>query len=208
MATNSICFTLLLATLVAVGGCASPQVQQQSKASAEQAKAPPASLQAAVANAESWGRALYESYRTNAPAGDSNVKTAIETARASVRDDCAPTYRTVVVNAPGAPADRLVLYHMAVAAPSQGAMLGRHYRIETSADGKAVLLGEPSTTACLTLPPASDPAEQAFINHPLSPAPNEFHVFFSLQYGRALLVVTGVGSWRVENGKILYLGRT
>ncbi len=41
-----------------------------------------------------------------------------------------------------------------------------------------------------------------------SPTPTEFDVFTSLSYGRPHYVVTNDGSWRVEKGKIHWLGDT
>jgi hypothetical protein len=86
-------------------------------------------------------------------------------------------------------------------------MLGRHYRIETGLDGKGVFVGEPSTSDCLILPPAADEAAPAAVTHTLSPAPNEFHVFFTLRYKRALQVTTEGGTWLVEDDGITYRGR-
>jgi hypothetical protein len=72
-----------------------------------------------------------------------------------------------------------------------------------------VLLGEPSTTGCVTLPPAAPTAAApSIITHELSPTPNEYHVFLTLMYGRSLEVVTQVGRWLVEHGKISYIGRS
>jgi len=107
---------------------------------------------------------------------------------------------------PGAPNDRIVIYDIGEAPASQGIMLGRHYRVETTLDGKGVLLGEPSTTGCVVLPPASA-AGPTTITHDLSPAPNEYHVFLSLMYGRSFEVVTEAGRWLVEHGTIRYVGR-
>lgn len=199
---------LLIAMLgAAAAGCAAKSGTTPESAAAG-GTAMPADLAADVRHAEVWGSALYDSYQANqAPESDA-VKTAIETARASVRDDCAPDYRTVAVSPPGAPTDRIFLYHIGEVPDSQGIMLGRHYRIETSIDGKGIMLGEPSSPNCTILPPSTDATAPSPIAHAQSRTPDEFDVFLSLRYKRPLRVTTDSGSWRVENGKITFLGRS
>lgn len=200
---------LLLAALGAtLAGCAAKSGIGTPVATAAQPTTLPADLAAEVRRAEAWGAAIFDGYRTDKPPEADAAKTAIETARASVRDDCAPGYRTVVVSPSGAPADRIFLYHIGEVPESQGMMLGRHYRIETNLDGKGIMLGEPSMADCLILPPATDTTTQVFVTHTQMRTPNEFDVFLSLRYNRPLLVATDAGSWRVENGRITYLGRS
>lgn len=208
--TKTLAYGLLL--LAAFGGllagCANKSGTATTQSANVQPTAPPADLAGEVRHAEIWGGAIYESYKADRPPGSDAIKTAIDTTRASVRDDCAPDYRTVVVAPAGAANDRIFLYHIGVVPESQGMMLGRHYRIETNIDGKGIMLGEPSMADCLILPPATDTTTQAFVTHTQARTPNEFDVFLSLRYGRPLLVGTDAGSWRVENGKIAYLGRS
>jgi hypothetical protein len=195
-------------------GCTAQQKSQQAQPQAQtqtqqQAVAMPADLQQAVQDAESWGHALYDSYTAPTAANDKAVERAIATVHQSVKDHCSGTYRAVAVMPPGAPKDRIVIYDIGEAPASQGIMLGRHYRVETTLDGKGVLLGEPSTTGCVILPPAAANATApSAITHDLSPAFNEYHVFLSLMYGRSLEIVTQAGHWLVEHGKIRYLGRS
>ena len=201
----------LAALAATAAGCTMAQKAQQapSQAPPEQAVARPADLQQAVQDAELWGHALYDSYTAPTAANDKAVERAIATVHQSVKDHCSGNYRAVAVMAPGAPKDRIVIYDIGEAPASQGIMLGRHYRVETTLDGKGVLLGEPSTTGCVILPPAAANATApSAIAHDLSPAPNEYHVFLSLMYGRSLEIVTQAGRWLVEHGKISYLGRS
>jgi hypothetical protein len=202
----------LVALSVTAAGCTMPQKAQQAPAQAppqQQAVAMPADLQTAVQDAELWGRALYDSYTAPQAANDKAVERAIATVHQAVKDHCSGTYRAVAVMPPGAPKDRIVIYDIGEAPAAQGVMLGRHYRVETTPDGKGVLLGEPSTTGCVTLPPAAaNAAAPSTITHDLSPAPNECHVFLSLMYGRSLEVVTEAGHWLVAHGRISYIGRS
>jgi len=205
----------LAALSAAVAGCTLPPKAQQAQPPAQSAPPQqatttmPADLQSAVQDAELWGHALYDSYTSPKVANDKAVERAIATVHQSVRDHCSGTYRAVAVMPPGAPKDRIVIYDIGEVPAAQGLMVGRDYRVETTPDGKGVLLGEPSTTGCVTLPPAAPGATApSTIMHDLSPAPNEYHVFLSLLSGRSLEVVTAAGHWLVEHGTISYMGRS
>jgi hypothetical protein len=200
----------LVALAAAAVGCTAQQNTQQTQPQAQTQQAVatmPPDLQSAVQDAELWGRALYDSYTAPAAASDKAVERAITTVRQSVKDHCAGTYRAVAVMPPSAPKDRIVIYDIGEAPAPQDIMLGRHYRVETTPDGRGVLLGEPSTTGCVVLPPASV-AGPTTITQDLSPAPNEYHVFLSLMYRRSFEVVTTAGRWLVEQGAIRYIGRS
>src|SRR5215468_717404 len=207
----------LFALSAAAAGCTPPQGAQQAQPQAQSAPplsqqsatAMPAELQSAVQDAELWGHALHDSYTATNVESDKAVERAIATVHQSVRNHFSGTYRAVAVMPPNAPKDRIVIYDIGEVPASQGLMVGRHYRVETTPDGKGVLLGEPSTTGCVTLPPAAPGATTpSTITDDLSPAPNEYHVFLSLLSGRRLEVVTSAGHWLVEHGKISYMGRT
>ena len=209
---GGICAVALVALSAAATGCTmqqKSQPQQETAPPPRQAIATPSDLQTPVHDAELWGKALYDSYVAPTAANDKSVARAIETVHQAVKDHCSGTYRAVAVMAPGAPKDRIVIYEIGEAPPAEGIMVGRHYRVETTLDGRGVLLGEPSTTGCVILPPAAaSAATPSIVQHDLSPAPNEYHVFLSLIYGRRFEMVSQSGHWLVEHGKITYLGRT
>jgi hypothetical protein len=198
-----------LLALSAIGyGCAVPEASDM-KPEISRNIAIPVDTQDAVRAAELWGRALYEAYASARPAEDPAVQTAIETVRKSVKDSCAPSYRAVAVMPDDAPRDRIVVYYVGDIPKSEGLMVGRHYRVETTPDGQGVLLGEPSTARCVVLPPATPGlAAMREIVHMLSPTPDEFHVFLSMIDSAGFQVVTESGRWLVEHGRIRYLGRT
>jgi len=202
----------IIALSATVAGCAMQQAKSPDASTPQapqQAAVMPPDLQPAVRDAELWGHALYDSYAAPMVENDKAVERAIATVHQSVKDHCSGTYRAVAVMPPSAPKDRIVIYDIGEVPASQGIMVGRHYRVETTLDGKGVLLGEPSTTGCVTLPPAAaNAAAPSTIADDLSPAPNEYHVFLSLMYGRSLEVVTQAGHWLVEHGKISYIGRS
>ena len=196
-------------------GCVAQQKDAQNPSpQAPAAKAPvalaiPPDLQRAVSDAELWGKAIYDRYVSTTPADETPaVKTAIETVRQSVNDDCTSSYRAIAVMPLGAPNDRIVVYYIGEVPKSQGLMVGRHYRVETKPTGKGIMLGEPSTASCVVLPPTPNSTAPRLITHTLSPAPNEYHVFLSLLDGHALEIVTDAGHWLVDQGRISYLGQT
>jgi len=208
---QNVAFVLLCA---AGAGCTVQQKGAQGPEAppptARVATAIPADMQSAVRDAELWGRALHERYVSTTVVDDGPaVKTALETVRNSVNDDCAATYRAVAVMPAGTPKDRIVVYYIGEVPKTQGLMIGRSYRVETRPDGKGVLLGEPSTSRCLIIPPVP-PGSTAprLVTHLLSPAPNEYHVFLSLLDAHALEVVTETGHWLVDQGRISYLGKS
>ena len=206
----------LIVLCTAGAACAMQQKDAQRPAAqgpepkARVAVAIPAELQGAVHDAELWGKAIYDRYVSTTPAGETPaMKTAIETVRQSVNDDCAGTYRAIAVMPPGASNDRIVVYYIGEIPKSQGLLLGRHYRVETKPNGKGIMLGEPSTASCIVLPPAaSNSTAPRLITHTLSSAPDEYHVFLSLLDGHTLEIVTDAGHWLVEQGNISYLGPT
>jgi hypothetical protein len=214
MIGRSQCRKVALAVLcAAAAGCTAQQKSGESPETPSPARAIvpiPADLQNAVRDAELWGKALYDRYTSTATSDGAAVQTALETVRKPVNDSCAASYRAVaVVPPPGAPNDRIVVYYIGEVPETQGLMVGRHYRVETKPDGKGVLLGEPSTSRCLIVPPPP-PGSTAprLVTHLLSPAPNEYHVFLSRLDAHALEVVTETGHWLVDQGRISYLGRT
>lgn len=71
---------------------------------------------------------------------------------------------------------------------------GRHYKI---VDGTVT----PSTKSCF-VQPASPRAVAAVVTHLLSETPTEFHVFLSLAQDKPIYVMTSLGVWAVEKGKI------
>jgi hypothetical protein len=202
----------IIALSATAAGCAMQQSKSQNTPTSQapqQAAVMPPDLQVAVQNAELWGRALYDSYTAPKLDNDKAVERAIATVHQSVKDHCSGTYRAVAVMPPGAPKDRIVIYDIGEAPASQGIMVGRHYRVETTLDGKGVLLGEPSTTGCIILAPAAaNVTTPSIITDDLSPTPSEYHVFLSLMYSRSFEVITQAGHWLVEHGKIGYIGRS
>src|SRR5882724_12759643 len=95
----------LVALSAATAGCTAQQKAQKPEPQAQQQQAVvamPAELQAAVQDAELWGRALYDSYVAPKAANDKAIERAIETVHESVKDHCSGTYRAVAVMPPSA----------------------------------------------------------------------------------------------------------
>jgi hypothetical protein len=160
---------------------------------------------AQIAWAETWGRAVFDAYRATSKVSNLAMDSALSTAANAITDKCGHVrYRAVVAAPPGMPADRIAVYYIGSVPREQGLMIGRHYRVEVSGDGKIALSVAPSSKTCLIIPPPEPGKEKVgtVVTHLLTPAPSEFHVFLNLLTQEPLYVGTKTGIWQVKNGKI------
>src|SRR5262249_19892281 len=122
----------------------------------------------------------------------------IAEARKRIVDWCPFEYKPIVVP------DRsgTLVAFIAQPQPSQGLVFGRHFLVR----GTAV---EASTRSCFAIPklePGKE-AAAAYTTHLLSKSPTAFHVYLSLKYGQPIYVGIDRGVWKVENGKITWVGQ-
>jgi hypothetical protein len=169
-------------------------------------QATPAALNRAVADAELWGRKLFESYgvqRALSPL----IETAAETAHAAMKTSCPGRYTLVVPDE--RTDDGILVYELAELRPGT-IIIGGQSKVLVSPDGRTALTVTPSAKTCVTLDSKQRPAGQtkvaAFVTHLLSPTPTEFHVLATLHAKLPLFVATSAGAWLVDNGKIQYMG--
>jgi len=157
-----------------------------------------------VAFAEKWGRALFDAYNERGKVSDITMDRALASATGAVTDKCDVHYRALLVMPPGISTDRLAVYY--IGTPRNGAevMLGRHYRIIVSGDGKIAQSVSPSTKDCTFVAPdvVGQGTTGVVTTDPDIPAPTDIHVFLSLATGETLFVGTKAGYWRVMQGKI------
>jgi hypothetical protein len=87
-------------------------------------------------------------------------------------------------------------------------VLGGHFRVDVTADGKHVRKIERITNGCLRSNPNDEKeagdAKAILTTHHASPTPNEAHVFVNLLHGFPIYVGTEVGIWGVSQGHIQY----
>jgi hypothetical protein len=106
----------------------------------------------------------------------------------------------------------ILVYLIAGTERSNVAVFGRHYRVLVSADGSQVKKFEPLSNSVLELPLAGSDAPKdkqlvgLSVSHVLSDAPIETHVLVSRQYKLPVYVATKRGDWRVDDGRISFLG--
>lgn len=102
--------------------------------------------------------------------------------------------------APGAPLDA---YAFRLAGRPGDLVLGAHWRLRLSPDGRAVTAREPLSRAAATVAATGGrlPGSVA-LAHP-GPCPNEAHHYLSLKHGVALdvLALDSASWWRVEGGR-------
>ena len=109
---------------------------------------------AQIAWAEAWGRAVFDAYRATSKVSNLAMDSALSTAANAVTDKCDHVrYRAVLVAPAGMPADRFAVYYIGNVPKEKGLMIGRHYRVEVSGDGKTPLSVAPSSKTCLIIPP-------------------------------------------------------
>jgi hypothetical protein len=129
---------------------------------------------------------------------------------AAVKDRCEATYRVVFISVrkSGVPSqivpldnpDDILAYVIGAVAGKQQGMLGRHYRIDLSPDGKTVRSVAASTEDC-TVMPLSALKQAPYITHRLSNGPTEFHVFLSLLHNAKFRVRAPIGIFEIDEGE-------
>lgn len=124
---------------------------------------------------------------------------------------CSDEYNTVVLPRAGEPG--WLAYALAATSDPNLILVGGHYRVTTSADGRTVLDRRAFTKDCMVLekPQPSDPRIDFVaytVRSALDKTPTEIHVMLSLLYGQPLCVVTSDRRlWYIEGGKIRLLRR-
>lgn len=103
---------------------------------------------------------------------------------------------------------RIVVYLMAGTTTPNVAVLGRHYRVNVSQDGRTVEDVLPLSKTELELPlssPTGGRPEALFVTHVLTDYPLESHVFASLLNSIPIVVETARGRWLVAGDSISLL---
>lgn len=168
-----------------------------------------------IVRADMLGRLLFKTY-ANPKADDSDSgRAAVAAARAVVKDDCAASYRVVLLSGrdlgmptnmiPLESADGILAYVIGEKPGKQEVMLGRHYRVELTPDGKTVRSATASTENCLVMSLAALKAAP-YIWNGLSNGPTEFHVFLSLLHKAKFRVRAPNGIFALDNGQIDVVG--
>jgi hypothetical protein len=105
--------------------------------------------------------------------------------------------------------DGILVYLIASARDPNVVVLGRHFRILVSSDGRTVAQHHPMSKSILELPASDPPAGTqragAWITHLVSACPTEAHVFTSLLHRMPIHVGTSRGQWAVEGDRISLL---
>lgn len=106
----------------------------------------------------------------------------------------------------------ILVYLIAGTARPEVAVLGKHYRVLVAVNGSTVERIEPLTKSALELPlqegsaPSASRVAALAVTHLLTPQPLETHVLASLMYRLPLYVETPRGTWRVDAGRVSFLG--
>ena len=136
---------------------------------------------------------------------------ARQLALGSIEKSCSDAYNTVVLPRDGEPG--WLAYALAATSDPNLILVGGHYRVTVSADGRTVLERRSFTKDCMVLKRPQDMGPDVDVaaytlGHVLDDTPTEIHVFLSLLYGKPLYVVTADRRfWYIEGGKIRILKR-
>lgn len=181
-------------------------------------KAEKSQIIAEIASLESTadilGHLIFEKYQEEPT--DELYQTASKTALAAVSDLCDATYR-VIVFAPrhtGIPSnilslegpDDLLAYVIGTAKGLHRVMVGRHYRVDLSSDGKiahSVLVLHDNCDS----PSKQALSEAKYVADTLYHGPTEVHVFLSLLHSMKFRVRTVIGLWEIDRGQINFLAK-
>ena len=90
------------------------------------------------------------------------------------------------------------------------AVLGRHQRVELSADGAKVERIVPLSKGAIELPLRTRQGQRVpalMLTHVLGDAPTESHVLASLQHSLPIFVATARGLWKVEPEALTFFGK-
>jgi hypothetical protein len=104
----------------------------------------------------------------------------------------------------------VLVYLIAGTKQPKVAILGKHYRVLVSEDGRTVKRSEPLSKAVIEIPYGARPDGSTLAalatTHPVTDYPLETHVFASLLYGLPIHVTTARGLWKVDGATISYSG--
>ncbi len=101
-----------------------------------------------------------------------------------------------------------LLVYLLQAPAERELVMGIHRRVLVSDDGRRVLADQPLSKSELRIPLEADGEKiaAAWSTHAQSDTPTEIHVMLSRQHDRPLFIATRRGAWRVEAGRIHFLG--
>jgi hypothetical protein len=154
---------------------------------------------------------LFKNYADRRVDDSEAGRAAVKAATDAVTDRCAGSYRVVLVSAresgiPGSiipleDSDDILAYVIGELPGTLQVMLGRHYRVELSPDGKTVRSIAASTQDC-TVMSLPELTHAPYIRHRLTNGPTEFHVFLSLLHKARFRVRAPIGIFEIDNGDV------
>jgi len=134
---------------------------------------------------------------------------ARQLARRQVSQPCAQRYNTVAL--PDGSTGNLLIYALAATDDPNLVLMGGHYRITVSGDGRNVRLVEKLSKSCLALKknevPRGGKPSGLFATHIVSEFPLETHGYLSLLHNQPLYIGTRKGMWKVDAGEFTLVER-
>ena len=117
-----------------------------------------------------------------------------------VRDECSERYNTIVLQR--SPDANFLVYALAATSDPDQIVIGGHYRVTISPDGRKVVKTDKLYSTCLNLPAKNDNGAVPYLTHLVSARPLETHAYMSLLYQRPFYVGVGKSVWKIEKGAV------
>jgi hypothetical protein len=138
---------------------------------------------------------------------ESQMVRARQSALAAMPFMCSDRYNPVILPGEVDGFDGWLVYLLASTTEANKIVVGGHFRVEVSRDGKTVRKIDPLSKSCHTLDLAESRRKKDSrigVSQVLTDTPMENHVFASLLHKTTLTVVSKTGVWYVSNGLIWY----
>ena len=201
--TQALAITSIVAVAHADDG---PTTQEKSQIIAE--------IASLETSADILGHLVFQKYQEK-PA-DELYQIASKTALAAVSDLCDAKYRVIVfpLRQTGIPSniislkspDDLLAYVIGTAKGLHRVMVGRHYRVDLSSDGKMAHSVLVLHNNCDSLSKQAL-SKAKYVAETVSHGPTEAHVFLSLLHSMKFRVRTVIGLWEIDRGQINFLAK-
>lgn len=99
-----------------------------------------------------------------------------------------------------------IVYFLSAPMKVDEVVAGGHVRVSIGADGTTVREVMPLSRSALRLPMPPPNSVGIVLSHVVSDTPAETHVFLSLAHRKPIFLATRTGMWKVEDGRVAYMG--
>ncbi len=117
-----------------------------------------------------------------------------------IKNGCFSNYNTIVID----DEKSYLVYILGATTKANTMVFGIHYKAKMSKKNGSLLMFDPLAKSCLSMEVKKDAIP--VVTHLINETPIETHVFLSLSHKLPLYVGTNTGAFKIENGKIEFMG--